>query len=81
VLLPGKKSNLRRKLSVKFWLLTPTRNQWLRLVMLKTILRRRRRRRKRRRRSRRRRRRRRSRRRRTTMTASLSRSQNTGCNK
>jgi hypothetical protein len=40
----GKKSkNLRRKPSVKFWLLTPTQNQVLSLVMLKTILRRRRR--------------------------------------
>jgi len=36
---PGKKSNLRRKPSVKFWLLTLTWYQVLRLVMLETILR------------------------------------------
>ena len=35
----GKKSNLRRKPSVKFWLLTPTWNQMLRLAMLKMRLR------------------------------------------
>ena len=35
----GKKSNSRRKPSVKFWLLTPTWNQVLRLAMLKTVLR------------------------------------------
>ena len=34
----GKKYNLRMP-SVKFWLLTPTRNQMLRLAMLKVILR------------------------------------------
>jgi len=36
---PGKKQNLSRVPSVKFWLLTPTRNQMLRLAMLKVILR------------------------------------------
>jgi hypothetical protein len=35
----GKKSNLRSKLSAKFWLLTPTQNQVMRLAMLKNILR------------------------------------------
>jgi len=34
-----KESKLRRKSSVKFWLLTLTRNKMLRLVMLKTNLR------------------------------------------
>jgi len=38
------KSNSRIKPSVKFWLLTPTQNQMLRLTMLNMILRRRRRR-------------------------------------
>jgi hypothetical protein len=36
---PGKKQNLRRAPSVKFWLLTPTGNKMLRLAMLKVILR------------------------------------------
>jgi len=35
----GNKINLRRKPSVQFWLLTPTRNQVLKLAMLKNILR------------------------------------------
>jgi hypothetical protein len=34
-----KKSNLRRKPSVTFWLPTPTRNQMLRTVMPNNILR------------------------------------------
>jgi hypothetical protein len=35
----GKKSNWRRKPSVKFWLLSPTQNQMLRLAMMRAILR------------------------------------------
>ena len=54
----GKKSNSRRKLSVKFWLLTPTWNQVLRLAMLKMILRRKKKKRKKKNKNRRRRRRR-----------------------
>jgi hypothetical protein len=42
-----KKKNFRRKPSVKFWMLTPTWNQVLRLAMLKTNLKRKRRRRRR----------------------------------